>query len=880
MAARIKVGGGDAGDAVKFKLTELVPGGSLKAPEYGRHFSEAASRKFFQKYAEYEEAVKLSNKGRTVQAALLTVTELVPKHIRACLSRTIFDGTVLEEDNLKEALARHAKCWEDEEIDPSIAAAGVRKALASRNEPTAMGRVEGQWGALEEFFAENASAERAFRDDDIFKPGPANIITKELLAGLTPPEFKSKVLNMLHMKGGWKEDPGLVYDTAREAAEAWKTVEAADRQRRQQPQLKQKSGSGTSGSKRQPHGGKTASTGSELASSGKSRKPGPSYAGCFACGDKGHFLRDCTQRSTAAAPTNTAGGESKAGDKQQQQQQLSQGHGQVPRGGGKNPAPSRAVLPADGGGAPSSGATLPPEPVFSSGGVQETKSADTIPNWTSEVVSSWRSLKPGEVSGFQSEGLHVDARERWCLADLSVPSAGAQGVCSVKAILDSGSGITTMSAGVAAKLQAMVPDVQVVRPMAGEHLVKLANGNVERVEQKTCLVRTALHTSWGPVVVDPCSFAVMPGTDDVVIMGSPLLEALGIDVYSSLGACARARNTSERGVATPELKDCRRVDVRVEALQQPGDKEAPVNSSVERLLPGDPATSVYLKQELDELDGTHAPEGAVQGAATGGETESGVSQLREPGRSGTNVFRRVLRGYSSGRAEPLKVIPKSAAGAAKARTRAYFPVQVAMLARCIATLVALGLVYCTLQAVQAKEASAPPENFCFQRPANSCTATARVRPLSMWCKTVGSPKVRNSDTAFSFNNRAVRALDNALMDRRFVVADSLGFHGECERNNVTVMVQVEGRDAHVLVGLVAVEQKAPKKDFRETCASCNCTNDERSAYSGGSAAPGSERDCSRRAAVSQEHRTTASKGLPVVLDVVSAGLGDAENKYS
>ena len=58
----------------------------------------------------YEEAVKLSNKGRTVQAALLTVTELVPKHIRACLSRTIFDGTVLEEDNLREALARHAKC--------------------------------------------------------------------------------------------------------------------------------------------------------------------------------------------------------------------------------------------------------------------------------------------------------------------------------------------------------------------------------------------------------------------------------------------------------------------------------------------------------------------------------------------------------------------------------------------------------------------------------------------------------------------------------------------------------------------------------------------------------------------------------------------------
>ena len=94
------------------------------------------------------------------------------------------------------------------------------------------------------------------------------------------------------------------------------------------------------------------------------------------------------------------------------------------------------------------------------------------------------------------------------------------------------------------------------------------------------------------------------------------------------------------------------------------------------------------------------------------------------------------------------------------------------------------------------------------------------------------------------------------------------------------MVQVEGRDAHVLVDLVAVKQKASRMDFRETCASCNCTNDERSAHLGGSATPGSERDCSRRAAVSQERRTAARKELPVVLDVVSAVLIDAENKYS
>ena len=39
--------------------------------------------------------------------------------------------------------------------------------------------------------------------------------------------------------------------------------------------------------------------------------------------------------------------------------------------------------------------------------------------------------------------------------------------------------------------------------------------------------------------MDPFSFAVMPGNDDVVILGNPTLKAPGIDVYDSLGARAR-----------------------------------------------------------------------------------------------------------------------------------------------------------------------------------------------------------------------------------------------------------------------------------------------------------------------------------------------------
>ena len=58
-------------------------------------------------------------------------------------------------------------------------------------------------------------------------------------------------------------------------------------------------------------------------------------------------------------------------------------------------------------------------------------------------------------------------------------------------------------------------------------------------------MRIALQTGWGLVTLDPFSFAVMPGDDDVVILGNPTLKILGTDVCESLGA-----NVQERAVLT------------------------------------------------------------------------------------------------------------------------------------------------------------------------------------------------------------------------------------------------------------------------------------------------------------------------------------------
>ena len=65
-----------------------------------------------------------------------------------------------------------------------------------------------------------------FRDSrGRFKSVPVRIITAKLMAGLHPPEFKTKVATALNMKESWKEHPDLVYSVVREAVEAWATVE-------------------------------------------------------------------------------------------------------------------------------------------------------------------------------------------------------------------------------------------------------------------------------------------------------------------------------------------------------------------------------------------------------------------------------------------------------------------------------------------------------------------------------------------------------------------------------------------------------------------------------------------------------------------------------
>ena len=156
----------------------------------------------------------LSTSGRwnsatthSLSRAVLSVAQLLRQSIRLCLSRTYLYGTELQEDDLREALAKHAECWTDDSVDPSIAAAEVCRRVTMGSEATAVDRIDAVHSRLEQYF-ENPSAERVFCDTlGAYKRGPAAVISKALVAGLNPPEFKLKVEHQLEMRGAWKDNP-------------------------------------------------------------------------------------------------------------------------------------------------------------------------------------------------------------------------------------------------------------------------------------------------------------------------------------------------------------------------------------------------------------------------------------------------------------------------------------------------------------------------------------------------------------------------------------------------------------------------------------------------------------------------------------------------
>ena len=144
----VAAGGGSPGSTsangeVRVGLTDLIFENGPDAPSMAE-FSQAASLRFFTQCSEYERVFVLSNNAQSVSRPdlVLSLFQLLHKFIRSCLSRTYFDGTEVQDDDLRNALAKHAESWTGDSIDPSIAPAEVCRRVTMGSEATAVDRTD------------------------------------------------------------------------------------------------------------------------------------------------------------------------------------------------------------------------------------------------------------------------------------------------------------------------------------------------------------------------------------------------------------------------------------------------------------------------------------------------------------------------------------------------------------------------------------------------------------------------------------------------------------------------------------------------------------------------------------------------------------------
>ena len=91
------------------------------------------------------------------------------------------------------------------------------------------------------------------------------------------------------------------------------------------------------------------------------------------------------------------------------------------------------------------------------------------------------------------------------------------------------------------------------------------------VTERTIPLQLALVTPWGPAPLPPISFATMPGSDGVLLLGLPTLKDLEVDPYERIWESKQRRvSPPNQGIETPALLGSRLVGSSVAELQEAG----------------------------------------------------------------------------------------------------------------------------------------------------------------------------------------------------------------------------------------------------------------------------------------------------------------------
>ena len=98
-----------------------------------------------------------------------------------------------------------------------------------------------------------------------------------------------------------------------------------------------------------------------------------------------------------------------------------------------------------------------------------------------------------------------------------------------------------------------------------------ASGKNVCVTEPNILLQLALVTLWGAAPLPPTSFAIMPGSDGVLLLGLSTLKDLGVDPYERIRDSVQQRvSPPNQGVETPAFLGSRRVSLSVAALEEAG----------------------------------------------------------------------------------------------------------------------------------------------------------------------------------------------------------------------------------------------------------------------------------------------------------------------
>ena len=189
--------------------------------------------------------------------------------------------------------------------------------------------------------------------------------------------------------------------------------------------------------------------------------------------------------------------------------------------------------------------------------------ADSLHSTPSAGAQPWRHVTLGAAQGPSEGEIPVDESAECLRADLSLP--GSVGSFMARVFLDSGSGLTSIGVVLLSRMSSSFGGAGLQIPLSdGPRTARTATGANVTVAHKTVPIEVSLRTPWGAVKVPPITFAVMPGSDDVVLVGMATMKALGLALYTwALEKLRPSAVPVQTGVESPSFLAARRVTLPV-----------------------------------------------------------------------------------------------------------------------------------------------------------------------------------------------------------------------------------------------------------------------------------------------------------------------------